>query len=469
MTANQDHDPWQISRRRFLELTGVAALSLYGCGGGTEEGGVKTGKTSFVEPSAKLSGDLKILMWSHFVPKHDAWFDPFARDWGRRVGVNVSVDHVDVTTIPARVSSEIAGGKGHDLIQFIGPVPQLEPSLVDLKDVSAEAVKRYGAQLEICRKSSRNPTTGKYWAYAPAWAPDPGDYRKSLWTQVGLPKGPATYAQLLEGGTQIKQAEHARVGIGMSQETDSNMAMRALLWSYGASIQDANENVVINSPETVEAVAFMQKLFKQGMSNEVFSWTPASNNQGLIAGELSYILNSISAWRTAQDASPKVAADTGFVPALKGPKAALAATHVMYNWIVPKHAGNVDAAKEFLLHYTENFSQATDNSKLYDFPAFPSRVPKLDQWLDKDPYGGKPANVLAVLKDAQKWSTNIGHPGTASAAEGEVFATFIIPNMFASAARGDASPQSAVAAAERQIKPIFEKWKRKGLIGGGSS
>jgi len=459
----------QISRRRFIGLTGAAALTIYGCGGGSDEGGVATGKTRFVAPGHKLSGDLKILMWSHFVPKHDEWFDPFAKEWGRKYGVNVTVDHVDVTTIPARISSEIAAGKGHDLIQFIGPLPQLEPSVVDLKDVTEEAVKRYGKQLEICRKSSRNPTTGKYWAYAPAWAPDPGDYRKSLWTQVDLPNGPSSYQDLLDGGMKIKKSKSARVGIGMSQEIDSNMATRALLWSYGASIQDADENVVINSPETVEAVAFMQKLFRQAMSNEVFSWTPASNNQGLIAGQLSYILNSISAWRTAQDANPKIADDVGFVPALKGPKTALAATHVMYNWVVPKHARNVDAAKEFLLHYTENFSQACDNSKLYDFPAFPSRVPKLDQWLDKDPYGGKPANVLAVLKDATKWSTNIGHPGTASAAEGEVFATFIIPNMFASAAHGKESPQAAVAAAERQIKPIFEKWKRKGLIGGGSA
>ena len=30
---------------------------------------------TFVDPSSSLSGELKILMWSHFVPTHDAWFD----------------------------------------------------------------------------------------------------------------------------------------------------------------------------------------------------------------------------------------------------------------------------------------------------------------------------------------------------------------------------------------------------------
>jgi len=41
--------------------------------------------------------------------------------------------------------------------------------------------------------------------------------------------------------------------------------------------------------------------------------------------------------------------------------------------------------------------------------------------------------------------------------------------MFAEAARGKKSPQQAVADAEAQMKPVFEKWKRRGLIGGGSA
>jgi hypothetical protein len=64
---------------------------------------------------------------------------------------------------------------------------------------------------------------------------------------------------------------------------------------------------------------------------------------------MSYILNSISAWRTAQAENPSVADDIFFLKALKGPKTALVAQYVMYNWIVPSFATNVDAAKEFLL------------------------------------------------------------------------------------------------------------------------
>jgi ABC-type glycerol-3-phosphate transport system substrate-binding protein len=244
------------------------------------------------------------------------------------------------------------------------------------------------------------------------------------------------------------------------------MVGRALLWAFGASVQDENESVVINSSETVEAVEFMQRLFKETMTNEVFSWNPASNNQGLIAGQMSYIVNSISAWRTAQQANPDVADDIYFVHALKGPKAAVHAQHVMYNWIIPKHARNVDAAKEFLLHYTANSAQVAYQSKLYDLPAFPKLVPQLNNWLDSDPFGAKPANKLAVLKNAHEWSVNVSHPGPENAAMGEVFSTFIIPNMFAKAARGELSAVEAVEDAERQIKPVFDKWRKRGLVGG---
>jgi maltose-binding protein MalE len=462
-----------FNRRRFLQTSGLvlAGTAVASCGEEAREAPTApaTGEPSaqFTPPASPLSGNLSILMWSHFVPAHDTWFDPWAKEWGSKVGVNVTVDHINYAELVPRTNAEIQARQGHDLILHIAPVPQFERSCLDLADVVDEAGKRHGEQLDLCRKSSYNPTTNRWFAYTPAWVPDPGDYRGSMWEPVGLPNGPSTYEELLAGGTEIKNSQGVPVGIGMSQEIDSNMAGRALLWSFGASIQDANENVVINSPDAVNAVAYMTDLYQQAMTPEVFAWDAASNNQGLVAGKLSYILNSISAWRTSQENNPVIADDTFFTPALRGPKDARVASHVMYNWIIPDHAANPDAAKEFLLYYTDNSALVTWNSKLYEFPAFPDTVPNLDALLDNDPYGAKPANKLSVLKNATDWSTNVGYPGPASTAEGEVFATFIIPNMFAKAARGEMNPQQAVADAEAQIRPIFDKWRRQGLIGGG--
>ena len=466
----EESNPFRISRRRFIEMAaGLTVLTACGDSGG-DSGPVATGVTStLLQPSTKLQGDLKILQWSHFVPRYDRWFDPFAADWGRQVGVNVTVDHITVTDIPARAAAEIAANEGHDLIEFIAPPSALEPSVLDLSDVNEEAEDRFGDRVELTTRSTYNPTTRKFFGFCHGWAPDPGTYRRSLWEKVGLPEGPRTYEELLEGGGRIKREQGIQLGIGMSNELDSNMAARALIWSYGGSVQDENENVVINSPQTIEAVEYMTRLFKGAMTDEVFAWSPSSNNQGLVAGNMSYILNSISAYRTAQTANPDVAADVYFTPPLAGPRGVfLASEHAIPIYVVPKFARNPDAAKEFLLHLTANYASATNNSELYNLPAYPGTVPQVDAWLDADPFGSQPANKLGFLKDAPDWSTTVGHPGPSNTAIGEVFDTFILPKMMAKAARGELSAKDAVADAESQIRPIFQKWRERGLVGGTS-
>jgi ABC-type glycerol-3-phosphate transport system substrate-binding protein len=459
------------SRRHFLQSMSVAAVgasvAARGWRPGTTEPPSEAPEEVFSEPASALSGSLRILLWSHFVPSADEWFDPFAQAWGEQVGVDVTVDHINNTEIVPRTTAEIQAGSGHDLIQYIATLAQFEPSVLSLTDVNEEAANRWGEQLELCRKSSFNPTTENFYAYSPGWVPDPGDYRKSLWEPVGFPNGPATWDDLLAGGTEIRESQGVPVGIGLSPEIDSNMAGSALMWSYGASVQDENENVTINSPETIAAIELMTQLFQGAMSDEVFAWDPASNNQGLVAGQLSFILNSISAWRTAQDTDPEISDDIFFVPALEGPATAIAAQHVLYNWIVPTYAENPDAAKEFLLHYTANHAAVTYHSKLYDLPAWASLVPDRDAWLTNDPFNANPPDKLALLTGATDWSTNIGHPGPASPAAAEVFNTFVVSNMLARAARGEQTAAESVAQAEEECNNIFAKWRDEGLVGGG--
>src|SRR5437763_671770 len=135
-----------------------------------------------------------------------------------------------------------------------------------------------------------------------------------------MPNGHVTWEDLVKAAPLIK-SKHPEIqipiGIGMSQELDTNMATRAMLWSFGGSIQDANENVVLKSDQALAALEFGLRLFKAGMNPAVLSWNAASNNQALNAKQTAYILNSISAYRTAQDNKPPVADHIFFVPALK--------------------------------------------------------------------------------------------------------------------------------------------------------
>jgi multiple sugar transport system substrate-binding protein len=462
--------------RRDLLLGGglivAGAMGLAACAGGSgPSSSTSAAGTATATGGAGGGGSkqIKILLWSHFVPSYDKWFDTWAKQWGQSNGVTVVVDHINQADLPARTAAEFAAKSGHDLIEWITPPSAYEPSVHDLSDVVSEAVAKYGDQIPFCKFSSYNPHTKKYYGFCHTWTPDPGDYRKSLWTDVGMADGPTTWEELLTGGAEIKQKKGVRLGIGMSSEVDSNMAARALIWSYGGSVQDAQENVTLNSPETVQATEYMAKLFKQAMSSEVFSWTAASNNQGLVAGQLSYILNSISAYRSAQAGTPATAKDIYFLPALKGPTGmALASQHVVRSYIMPNWAKNVDKCKAFLMALLAAAHDGTYNSELYDFPAFknPTVTTALDGWLKKDPFKSEPADKLDLLATAEKWSTNVGHPGPANPAIGEIFDTNVLSTMMADVARGKSSAKDAVASAHQQCETIFKKWRAKDLVGG---
>lgn len=425
------------------------------------------------QPDFPDGTQLHIVQWSHFVPQYDVWFDPFAEAWGEANNVDVTVDHVGIPDLGPTLSSAIDAGEGPSMVEFLFSPSAFVEGLHDLKDVNMEAQDRFGRQVENCTNSSYLPAADKWYGFCHGWVPDPADYVTTLWDNAGYPEGPSTWQDLLDGGSSIYQDQGVPLGIGMSPELDSRMAGRAVIWSYGGSIQDENENVVIDSPEVVDAVKYMVDLYQNAMQEGgVFDWVAASNNQGLISGDLSYILNSISAYRSLQDIDPAAADDIGFGPALEGPGGeAWVSAHVWAIYVVPSYVEGpeLEAAKRFMLHLTANYNQATFNSKLYTFPAFPSTVPQLGDWLAADPFGSRPADKLAFLADAESWTAYIGYPGPANPATGEVFSTNIIPSMMARAALGEVTPEQAVCEAHDQIEQIFQKWRDQGLVGGEAS
>ena len=461
---------WSGSRRNLLKGTGSAALLSLPLATRLKIEAAAQEST----PTRNIAGtELRILQWSHFVPVYDTWFDAFAQAWGEANDVAVTVDHVNTAEIPAAFAGEISAQEGHDLIEHISSLAQYEAAVLDMTDLVNEAAARHGEQLEMAARNSFNPTTNVFYGFVHGYAPDPADYRKSLWEMVELPNGPTTYQELLDGGSRIYQEQGVPMGIGMSNEIDSRMAAQTIIWAHGGAIQDEMENVTVNSPEVLAAVEYMASLFEGAMTDEVFSWDAASNNQLLISGGASYILNSISAYRTAQEATPDVAADIFFGTPLLGPageERALAHGHAVFNYQIPNYSQYSDTAKEFILHLVGNYDQASDESKFYNFPAFANLVPELKAdggWLDNDPYGSQPPDKLAVLKTADDWTVNLGWPGPANAAIGEIFALPIIPNMMARAARGEQTAQESIDQAETEITEIFDKWRAEGLIGGG--
>ncbi|HEX4439530.1 MAG TPA: extracellular solute-binding protein [Thermoanaerobaculia bacterium] len=437
-----------ITRRRFAKLTGAGAAAA-GLG------------ANFLFPAraAAQQKTLKIIQWSHFVPGYDKWFDgTFTKEWGGKNNTNVIVDHIAIGEVNARAAAEVAAKKGHDLFMFLSPPAAYEKQVIDHRELYEAVEKKHGKKIALAERSTLNPKTKKYFAFTDSYVPDPGNYRKDLWEKVGFPNGPDSWDDLRTGGKKIKDQFGNPVGVGLSQELDTNMAVRALLWSFGGAEQTEDGKVAINSKQTIDAIKYMRDLFKETMTPEVFTWDPSSNNRGILAGKLSFVDNAISVTRSAEKDNPDMSAKIWLTPALKGPVRRIAAEHVMDCYVIWDFAENKEGAKQFLLDYMDSFGTAFKASEFYNFPCFPSTVPDLAAQLSNDPKA-TPPDKYKVLAGVLDWATNVGYPGYATAAIDEVFNTFVIPTMFAKAAQGVLSPEDSARAAEQEIQRIFDKWK----------
>ena len=122
-----------------------------------------------------------------------------------------------------------------------------------------------------------------------------------------------------------------------------------------------------------------------------------------------------------------------------------------------RFARNQEAAKQFLVDLAVDYRDAFEKSGFYNLPSFPGAVPDLGDLVARDP-------KYAVLTDAASWSTNLGHPGYATAAMDEALNQFIVPDMFAAVIRRTLRADEAIQRAEAQLRSIVDRWREQGKV-----
>ena len=214
---------------------------------------------------------------------------------------------------------------------------------------------------------------------------------------------------------------------------------------------------------TVRVLKFARELYRQGMSNEIFAWTIASNNQAMLAGRLSMAMNAISITRSAELANPELAAKIDLLPIPSGPHGRFGLEHVMGAYVIWKFARNKPMAKKFLVDLEVKYIGAFENSKFYNFPSWPASVPNIARRVERDP--AKPAGKYKILAEiADKYTLNPGWPGNTNAAIDEIINKFMIPQMFAEVAQGKRTAEDASKVYDLSFRRIFQKWRNLGKI-----
>jgi multiple sugar transport system substrate-binding protein len=453
-----------LTRRDLVKRGAAGAFAVSMFGGIAERASSFPGVLKYRH--RQLKGSLSIMQWAHFVPAYDQWLDnTYVKQWGEKNDVEVKIDHINNALLPATAASEVAAQKGHDLFQFLFPPSALEKQTIPMNDVVQEITRKLGKMTDVAYKSTYNPKTKRYFGLADNYVPDPIHYRRSFWFNVGI--APSTWDNVRRAAAKLKAAGHP-VGLGMSNELDSNMFLMSLLYCYGGALQTAAGRPSINTKGTIDALKVMKEIYQNGESDEVFAWTAASNNQAFLAGRLSLAVNAISIARSAEDSgNTALSDDTWIRPIPRGPVRALGNEHVMGVFFIWKFAQNKETAKKYIIDQQLGYRDHFIQSKFYNFPAWTNAVRggfrTMNRMAAADPH--KPRGKYTILTTiARRYTTNVGYPGFANAAVGDIFNQFLIPQMFAQVVQGKMTPQDAARSMQGQFSSIYAKWRAQGLI-----
>jgi multiple sugar transport system substrate-binding protein len=294
-------------------------------------------------------------------------------------------------------------------------------------------------------------------------------YRKSFLEQVDGSLN--TWEDLRKAAPKLKGIGHP-VGLGMSNEIDSNMLLTSLLYCYGGFIQNEENRIVIgqgaNRRGAIQALTVMRDIYRNGMSDEVFAWTAASNNQAFLAGRLSVALNAISIARSAElQGNVALSDDTWLASIPRGPVMRLGNEHVMGVYLIWRFAKNKAAAQKYVVDQMINYREHFLRSGYYNFPPWTGSIKggfkEIRRLSAQDTH--KPKGKYTILTTiAEKYTTNPGHPGNTTPVMDEIYNTFLIPQMFAEVAQGKASPAEAISGFTRKANAIYRKWRNQGLV-----
>ena len=148
----------RVTRRRFLKETGLTLAAA---------GSAPLISAPFVSRALADTKTLSIVQWSHFVPAYDKWFDKFAKDWGEKNKIAVTVDHIPVQDVAARAAAEASAGSGHDLFGWngAGGAHLYRKFLIDVGDLVKSVEKKYGKVSTIGRQLGYNQDDGTWSAF----------------------------------------------------------------------------------------------------------------------------------------------------------------------------------------------------------------------------------------------------------------------------------------------------------------
>src|SRR6266849_2942808 len=404
---------------------------------------------------ANLSGaTVTLLQWNHFIPTADPFFKQQADDWGKQTGINITVDTINANDLTPRFTAAIQGQSGPTIfqMQYLAPHAFAE-GLYDLSDMAKKIEPKYGKFYAQVNTSAT--VDGKYRGIPYNIAGNAFVYRKDYFAQAGVTV-PQTWDDLRAIVPKLA-AIGKPVGQTFAQTFgDAPTFFYPLLWAHGGKeVEQDGKTVAINSPETITAVKFAKAMWDEGLDKRAASWDDSGNNTAFLADEISATLNGASIYFVGAGLDGKTAPkpwaeNMDHFPPPKGPSGQFA-WFLDFNHCIPTYVKgkDLDASKEYLryVYDPKQYDAWFELQKGYSLgPGDRFEQSQLwEQW-------PKP---LLPFKTAGKIARALGYAGPPTAQTNEVFAKYVIVNMFARAAVQGMPAEDSVKQAEAEMKQIY--------------
>jgi multiple sugar transport system substrate-binding protein len=436
----------KLTRRGFLKVFGGAASGMALLGPGASAAPAAAAQVA--APAVLRGAKIHLLRFGSFMKSEDSWFaEVVKKEWAEPNRVTYTSEFVGTNDLQPKVAVALESGSGPDIMMMMWNWAHLYNA--KLRDVSSIAEKQgaagggyYQWATAFCKMPS-----GQWKAVPHSIGPYGICYRSEWLKEIGESKFPDTWQELSRVSKVMKEKKGLPYGLALGHSYgDPNSVFYPMLWGFGGSEVDATgKKVVINSKETLAAVEFGVQLFKDGLSNEMFSWDDSSNNRAYLASQIWATSNAASIYLTAVKDFPDVAKDTEHALLPQGPKGRFQANTGIAH-AIPTYVKDPKPAEELLAWLSDPKVYSTFLDAAQAYSAAPVKAFESHPVWNRYP-------KLTVFKDVSSYRWP-GYPGPASAASSLAYSKLIIVDMFAKAMKGE-KPQDVAAWAEQELKQIY--------------
>lgn len=439
----------RFTRRDTIKLgAGVGAATLLGSTALRAE--IPVADATPPDLPIEDGAELRVLRPAKFVDGDEVMFMQNTEAFTAATGVPVRIDVESWEDLRPKTAVAANVGQGPDVVLAWSDDPhKFTDSTLDLTDVATYLGQRYGGWYPL---AERMGTSDGRWIAMPVGASGGRVcYRKSMLGEVGFDTVPGDVDGFLDMNRKLSAAGTPG-GLALGNAVgDANAWCHWLVWAFGGAMVDEEDNVIINSPETIEALKYGKELYATFIPGTL-SWLDASNNKAYLDGQVSWTQNGISVYyaaKNSEDAAIKaIAEDTYHARMPIGPVGRPTERCLMVNSMVFNFTPYPNAAKRYLQFMMEHEQYDAWLQASIGYWGHPLKAYENSAIWSVDP---KHEAYKSVIADSQ-WDGYKGSVGEASAA---VLSDFVMVQMVASVCADQATPEEAAAEAERRARRYY--------------